>query len=129
MDTAEALQAILRKLAAKRTALEGKIKADSAEKSRLEDEISALRSRVEQLDAGLSVADAEFHKLDETIRQTEAGYQGMLDTAQTLMDIVSQNMAALEAIDIAPVATGAPPPGDKARGPELGITGAYEPPA
>ena len=107
MDSAEALQTILRKLAVKRTELEGKIETDTLEREGLQRQVAVQEARIAQLDASLAIADAEFKKLDDTISQTEDGYQRILDTAQTLMDIVQQNMPVLEGIDVAPLAQNA----------------------
>ena len=72
MDSAEALQTILRKLAMKRTELEGKIETDTAERNKLQGQVDSLQERIKELDRTLCIADTEFKKLDETISQTEA---------------------------------------------------------
>ena len=96
MENADALREALGKLVRRRQASTEAIMAMRTELGKTEAELEALRAKGATLATKLQKAEASFERLNATIIQTEDGYQRMIDTAQTLMDVVAMQMPALE---------------------------------
>ena len=96
MENAEALRQALQKLAERRLALGSSLEASRGELQAINDEMVTLETRREAIRAKIRKGDTAYERLDATITQTEEGYQRVLDTAQTLMDVVALQMPDLE---------------------------------
>ena len=96
MENAEALRHALQKLATRRAALGSRLQRDRASLARVEAETQELADRKETLAKGIRKTEVAFERIDETITQTEEGYHQVLDTAQTLMDVVALQRPDLE---------------------------------
>ena len=96
MENAEALRHALEKLADRRRALCSSLETDRAKLAEVEKEIDALDSVRARLKDKIGRGEKAYARLDGTIQQTEEGYQRVLDTAQTLMDVVALQMPQLE---------------------------------
>ncbi len=95
MENAEALRDALQKLTQRRATLGAELQQ---ERDRLAELDVSLRDLQKQRDTLLSKIKADqtaYEKMDDMINQTEEGYRQMLDTAQTLMDVVAMQMPDL----------------------------------
>ena len=92
MENAEALRLALQKLAQKRAALGSELERKREELSTLNASIDELQSKRTALEASIEADQISFERMDTMITQTEDGYRQMLDTAQTLMDVVAMQM-------------------------------------
>tara|TARA_Y100000996_G_C22140744_1_gene486154 strand:- start:45 stop:356 length:312 start_codon:yes stop_codon:yes gene_type:complete len=96
MENAEALRHALQKLADRRRELCASLESDRARLSALDEQLEALGTQRENLSGKIQKGEKAYGRLDGTIKQTEEGYQRVLDTAQTLMDVVSLQIPQLE---------------------------------
>ena len=96
MENAEALRHALEKLAERRRALASSLDTDRTKLAEVEREIDGLDQVRTGLRTKIERGEKAYARLDGTIQQTEEGYQRVLDTAQTLMDVVSLQMPQLE---------------------------------
>ncbi len=96
MENAEALRHALEKLADRRRTLCSSLETDRAKLGSVESEIATLEAQRADLNSKIERGEKAYERLDGTIKQTEEGYQRVLDTAQTLMDVVSLQMPQLE---------------------------------
>ena len=96
MENAEALRHALEKLADRRRGLASSLDTDRTKLAEVESKIDDLEQVRSGLRNKIERGEKAYARLDGTIQQTEEGYQRVLDTAQTLMDVVSLQMPQLE---------------------------------
>ena len=95
MENAEALRQALQKLAQRRAELGAELERKRGELSTLSTSIADLQSKQALLESSIKADQTSFERMDAMITQTEDGYRQMLDTAQTLMDVVAMQMPEL----------------------------------
>ncbi|NXS67997.1 SSNA1 protein, partial [Pandion haliaetus] len=78
----------LAELRARREELSGRIREEEAERSRLQGRIGALTERLARTTESLARHLAARGELDRTIAETEAAYGKILESSQTLLDVL-----------------------------------------
>ncbi|KAF1519550.1 Sjoegren syndrome nuclear autoantigen 1, partial [Eudyptes chrysocome] len=78
----------LAELRARREELSGRIREEEAERSRLQGRIWALTERLARTSESLARHLAARGELDRTIAETEAAYGKILESSQTLLDVL-----------------------------------------
>lgn len=92
MENTEALRIALHKLAAKRQGLSQTLEQQRGEIRELDIQLAALNAQREKLVGSIEESESAYNRVDQMMTQTEEGYQRMLETAQTLMDLVNLQM-------------------------------------
>ena len=95
MENAEALRLALQKLAQKRANLGAELASEREQLGQLNASIEELQGQRTALEAKIQTNQTSYERMDTMIGQTEDGYRQMLDTAQTLMDVVAMQMPEL----------------------------------
>ena len=95
MENAEALRLALQKLAQKRATLGADLQRERDDLQRLQEQIGGLEKNRADLEKRISADETAFEHMDTMISQTEEGYRQMLETAQTLMDVVAMQMPGI----------------------------------
>ena len=95
MENAEALKVALQKLAQRRATIGADLQRERAELAALDAQIQDLQGERDRLQTKIIADQKAYEKMDVMITQTEEGYRQMLDTAQTLMDVVAMQMPDL----------------------------------
>ncbi|KAM9218187.1 uncharacterized protein RG961_010608 [Leptosomus discolor] len=78
----------LAELRARREELSGRIREEEAERSRLQGRIGALTQRLARTSESLARHLVARSELDRTIAETEAAYGKILESSQTLLDVL-----------------------------------------
>ncbi|CAM9678699.1 unnamed protein product [Bubo scandiacus] len=78
----------LAELRARREELSGRIRAEEAERGRLQARIAALSERLARTSESLAGHLVARGELDRTIAETEAAYGKILESSQTLLDVL-----------------------------------------
>ncbi|NXL43876.1 SSNA1 protein, partial [Podilymbus podiceps] len=78
----------LAELRARREELSGRIREEEAERSRLQSRIWALTERLARTSESLARHLVARGELDRTIAETEAAYGKILESSQTLLDVL-----------------------------------------
>ncbi|KAM6337583.1 uncharacterized protein FN964_012949 isoform 2-T4 [Alca torda] len=82
------LQEGLAELRARREELSGRIREEEAERGRLQGRLWALTQRLARTSESLARNLAARGELDRTITETEAAYGKILESSQTLLDVL-----------------------------------------
>ena len=92
MENAEALKQALQKLAKRRAELGSELEVQHKELANLSTSIAELQKKRNEVEESIRNNQTSYERMDAMISQTEDGYRQMLDTAQTLMDVVAMQM-------------------------------------
>ena len=92
MENAEALRNALQKLTQRRASLGAELQQRRDRLAELDNGLRDLQKQRSELLAKIETGQVSYEKMDDMINQTEEGYRQMLDTAQTLMDVVAMQM-------------------------------------
>ncbi|NXK56024.1 SSNA1 protein, partial [Chauna torquata] len=80
----------LAELRARRDELSGRIREEEAERGRLQARIGALSERLARISESLARHLAARRDLDRSIAETEAAYGKIVQSSQTLLDVLKQ---------------------------------------
>ena len=97
MENAEALRNALQKLTQRRASLGAELQQRRDRLAELDNGLRDLQKQRSELLAKIETGQVSYEKMDDMINQTEEGYRQMLDTAQTLMDVVAMQMPEFQA--------------------------------
>ncbi|XP_021269318.1 Sjoegren syndrome nuclear autoantigen 1 isoform X2 [Numida meleagris] len=102
----------LAELRARRDELSGRIREEEAERGRLQGRIAALTERLARSSERLARHLAARRQLDASIAESEAAYGKILESSQTLLDVLKGEIGnASKASE--PASTSKPTPGQK----------------
>ncbi|KAK2535502.1 hypothetical protein Q9233_003799 [Columba guinea] len=88
----EELREGLAELRARREELSGRIRDEEAERARLQGRIWVLTERLARTSESLARNLAARSELDRTIAETEAAYGKILESSQTLLDVLKEEI-------------------------------------
>ncbi|XP_074655035.1 microtubule nucleation factor SSNA1-like [Tubulanus polymorphus] len=98
-------------LCAKRDELNRQILTEEEEKQKLQNDIRILTEKLAKVNESLSKKLASRNEFDKTIAETEAAYMKILESSQTLLNVLKRESQTLR--DQAPGRHGALPTGSK----------------
>ncbi len=93
---------ILEQLVKRQTVLIEKISADDTELSRLRELKSTIDSDIARLEHDLSDTRSARSQLDETITAAQAGYQQIMQSGNTLLELAARSMKGVKALPLVP---------------------------
>ena len=96
------LKNVLDRLNETKVQLETKITGDTEERDRLAVEASELKARIEKIDRIIQKSTQELSDLNGTIKETQSGYDKIVEAGQTLMGIISQSLPKIDNINLTP---------------------------
>ncbi|XP_014807871.1 PREDICTED: Sjoegren syndrome nuclear autoantigen 1 homolog [Calidris pugnax] len=82
----------LAELRARREELSGRIREEEAERDRLQGRLGALTQRLARTSESLARNLVARGELDRTIAETEAAYGKILESSQTLLDVLKEEI-------------------------------------
>lgn len=95
MEISQEIHTVLINLQKKNNELSDKIDSDIKRKSDLEEKVSELSKEIEKLNNSITLQEKKRIEISLTIDETEKGYNKIIDAGETLMAIISQNVADL----------------------------------
>ncbi|CAE7684946.1 Ssna1 [Symbiodinium sp. KB8] len=79
----------------KREAINREILRDEEEKAKIQKELSRLTERLSRINEDLQRKMAARNEFDQTIQETEAAYYKILESSQTLLQVLKRESANL----------------------------------